>query len=117
MLSDLMQLPPRSIVLLHPCCHNPTGVDLSRAQWQQLIPVLKERQLIPFLALAYQGFAEGVSEDVYVLRAMYDAQLTVLVANSFSKNFSYYREGGVALSVVCSRASGGEHVRGVLESL
>ncbi|HLR29075.1 MAG TPA: amino acid aminotransferase [Paenalcaligenes sp.] len=117
MLSDLMQLPARSIVLLHPCCHNPTGVDLSRAQWQQLIPVLKERQLIPFLDLAYQGFAEGVQEDVYVLRAMYDAQLTFLVANSFSKNFSYYSERCGALSVVCASADEAQHVRGVLEAI
>lgn len=117
MLSDIMQLPQHSIVLLHPCCHNPTGVDLSRAQWQQLIPVLKERQLIPFLDLAYQGFAEGVEEDVYVLRAMYDAQLTFLVANSFSKNFSYYSERCGALSVVCASASEAQHVRGVLEAI
>lgn len=115
MLSDIMQLPARSIVLLHPCCHNPTGVDLNQAQWQQLIMVLKERQLIPFLDLAYQGFAEGIDEDVYVLRAMYDAKLTFLVANSFSKNFSYYSERCGALSVVCSQPSAAQHVRGLLE--
>src|SRR5690625_4077714 len=117
MLSDLMQLPARSIVLLHPCCHNPTGVDLSKAQWQQLIVVLKERGLIPFLDLAYQGFAEGVQEDTYVLRAMYDAKLTFLVANSFSKNFSYYSERCGALSVVCAQPAEAEHVRGVLQSI
>lgn len=117
MLSDLMKLPAHSFVLLHPCCHNPTGVDLEPAQWQQLIMVLKERQLIPFLDLAYQGFAEGIEEDTKVLRAMYDAQLTFLVANSFSKNFSYYNERCGALSVVCSGADEAKHVNGLLQAI
>src|SRR5699024_11552197 len=97
--------------------HDTTEAVISREQLMQLIPVLIERQLIPFLDLDYQGFAEGVEEDVYVLRAMYDAQLTFLVANSFSKNFSYYSERCGALSVVCANANEAQHVLGVLEAI
>jgi aromatic-amino-acid transaminase len=60
MCEALRQLPQRSVVLLHACCHNPTGVDLSAAQWQQLIPILRERELLPYLDLAYQGYGDGI---------------------------------------------------------
>ena len=66
------------MVLLHACCHNPTGVDLTRAQWDALIPVLRERELLPYLDLAYQGFGDGIEEDAYAVRALAAAGLTLL---------------------------------------
>lgn len=100
MLADLATLPAHSFVLLHPCCHNPTGADLSKAQWDELIGLLKDKKLIPFLDMAYQGFGQGIDEDAYAIRAMASAGLEFLVANSYSKNFSYYAERCGALSVV-----------------
>src|SRR3546814_6470422 len=98
MLSELSALPKHGIVLLHPCCHNPTGADLSHEQWRQVIAVLASNQLIPFLDMAYQGFGKSLDEDAYAVRAMADAGLSFLVANSFSKNFSFYAErcGGLS---------------------
>jgi aromatic-amino-acid transaminase len=101
MLSAIDALPVHSIVLLHACCHNPTGVDLSEAQWTQLIQVLRERQLLPYLDIAYQGFGEGIDEDAFALRALADAGVSFFVANSFSKSFSLYGERVGGLSVVC----------------
>jgi aromatic-amino-acid transaminase len=101
MKATLERLPARSIVLLHACCHNPTGVDLSRAQWDQLIPVLAQRDLIAYVDLAYQGFGEGIDEDAYAVRALADAGLAFFVANSFSKSMSVYGERCGALSAVC----------------
>lgn len=92
MLAALQQLPPRSIVLLHPCCHNPTGADLTPEQWDRVIEVLIGRELIPFLDIAYQGFGRGLDEDAYAIRAIASAGLTALVSNSFSKIFSLYGE-------------------------
>ena len=102
LLATLQGLPRRSIVLLHACCHNPTGVDLSPAQWDALIPVLRQRELLPYLDLAYQGFGLGIEEDAYAVRALADAGLTFFVANSFSKSMSVYGERCGALSVVCT---------------
>jgi aspartate/tyrosine/aromatic aminotransferase len=76
MLAALQSLPPRSIVLLHACCHNPTGVDLSAAQWSELIPVIHSRQLIPYLDMAYQGFGDGLAQDAHALRALTEAGIT-----------------------------------------
>ncbi|MFO5613611.1 aromatic amino acid transaminase, partial [Klebsiella pneumoniae] len=104
MLAALQQLPPRSIVLLHPCCHNPTGADLTREQWDRVIEVLIGRELIPFLDIAYQGFGRGLDEDAYAIRAIASAGLTALVSNSFSKIFSLYGERVGGLSVVCDNA-------------
>ncbi len=73
-------------MLLHPCCHNPTGADLTNPQWDAVIEVLKARNLIPFLDIAYQGFGAGMEEDAYAIRAVASAGLPVLVSNSFSKN-------------------------------
>lgn len=101
MLETLRGLPARSVVLLHACCHNPTGVDLTAAQWAALIPVLVERGLIPFVDIAYQGFGDGVQEDAFALRALADAGIAFFVANSFSKSFSLYGERVGGLSVVC----------------
>ncbi|RTZ45407.1 aspartate/tyrosine/aromatic aminotransferase [Candidimonas sp. SYP-B2681] len=117
MLAEISALPPNSFVLLHPCCHNPTGVDLSQDQWLQLLPILAERQLIPFLDMAYQGFGAGLDEDAFAVRAMADAGLTFLVANSFSKNLSFYGERCGGLSVVCSSADEADGVLGQLKAV
>ena len=104
MLETLRGLPAKSVVLLHACCHNPTGVDLTCAQWDELIPVLRERQLIPYLDLAYQGFGDGIEADAYAARALAAAGVSFFIANSFSKSMSVYGERCGALSVVCPNA-------------
>ncbi|MCO5367906.1 amino acid aminotransferase [Pseudomonas alliivorans] len=116
MLDALQQLPARSIVLLHPCCHNPTGADLSVAQWDQVVAVVKDRQLIPFLDIAYQGFGNGMDEDAYAIRAMTDAGVTAFVSNSFSKIFSLYGERVGGLSVVCEDSASAVNVLGQLKA-
>ncbi len=105
MLAAFKTMPEKSIVLLHACCHNPTGVDLSAAQWGQLIPVIAQRQLIPYLDIAYQGFGEGLHQDAAALRALAEAGISFFCASSFSKSFSLYGERCGALSVVCPNAS------------
>ncbi len=101
MLARLQQASAGSIVVLHACCHNPTGCDLAPAQWTQVIAVLKSRGLTPFLDLAYQGFGEGLTEDAAAVRLLIASGLDFLVASSFSKSFSLYGERVGALSVVC----------------
>ena len=110
----LRRVPPRSIVLLHACCHNPTGVDLSPAQWDALIPLLRERELLPYLDLAYQGFGCGIDEDAYAVRALASAGLTFFVANSFSKSMSVYGERCGALTAVCASPAEAALVMGQL---
>ncbi len=114
MLAALRQCPARSIVLLHACCHNPTGVDLSNAEWDALIPVLRERELLPYLDLAYQGFGDGIEEDAYAVRALAEAGITFFVANSFSKSMSVYGERCGALTAVCADAAEAALVLGQL---
>ena len=116
LLQTLRGLPSRSVVLLHACCHNPTGVDLTRAQWEALIPVLRERELLPFLDLAYQGYGDGIEEDAFAVRALALAGLTLFVANSFSKSMSVYGERAGALSLVCADAAQAELVLGQLKA-
>ncbi|WP_311970519.1 amino acid aminotransferase [Pseudomonas baltica] len=116
MLAALGQLPAHSIVLLHPCCHNPTGADLQPAQWDEVIKVLAERELIAFLDTAYQGFGDGMQEDAYAIRAMTAAGLTLVVSNSFSKIFSLYGERVGGLSVVCASAQVAANVHGQLKA-
>ena len=115
MLSTLRGLPPKSVVLLHACCHNPTGVDLTRAQWDALIPVLRERELIPYLDLAYQGFGDGIEADAYAVRALASAGPSFFIANSFSKSMSVYGERCGALSVVCPDAAQAVNVLGQMK--
>jgi aromatic-amino-acid transaminase len=115
MLDTLKALPERSVVLLHACCHNPTGVDLTRAQWDELIPVLTARGLIPYLDLAYQGFGDGIAEDAYAVRRLADAGASFFVANSFSKSMSVYGERCGALSIVCPDAKQAENVLGQMK--
>ena len=102
MLADLNAAAAGSIVVLHACCHNPTGYDLAPAQWEQVVACCKSRGLVPFLDLAYQGFGDGLSEDGAVVQQFLAAGLDFLVATSFSKSFSLYGERVGALSVVCS---------------
>jgi len=86
--------------LLHGCCHNPTGLDLSREQWQEVIGVITSRGLLPFIDIAYQGFADGIEEDVWAVRQMYEVAPELIVASSCSKNFGLYRDRIGALSIV-----------------
>jgi aromatic-amino-acid transaminase len=115
MLATLRGLPAQSIVLLHACCHNPTGVDLTRAQWDAVIPVLRERELIPYLDLAYQGFGDGIEADAYAVRALASAGVSFFIANSFSKSMSVYGERCGALSVVCPDAAQAVNVLGQMK--
>jgi aromatic-amino-acid transaminase len=116
MLAALAELPARSVVLLHACCHNPTGVDLNSAQWQALIPVLRQRELLPYLDLAYQGYGDGIEADAFAVRALADSGLSFFVANSFSKSMSVYGERAGALSVVCGSAAEAELVLGQMKA-
>ena len=102
MLADLRAAPAGSIVVLHACCHNPTGYDITPAQWAQVIAAVKACGLVPFLDLAYQGFGDGIVEDGAVVQQFIAAGLDFFVATSFSKSFSLYGERVGALSVVCS---------------
>ncbi len=106
MLADLAKLQPGTVVLLHACCHNPTGADLTLAQWKQVAELLKDRQLFPFIDMAYQGFDKGISEDGAAVRIIAEAGIdSFVVANSYSKSFSLYGERIGALSVVAPDAN------------
>ncbi|MCX7742146.1 MAG: aspartate/tyrosine/aromatic aminotransferase [Tepidimonas sp.] len=102
MLASLRAAAPGTIVVLHACCHNPTGYDLTPDQWDAVVAVVRERGLVPFLDMAYQGFGHGIAEDGAAVRKFVDAGLDVFVATSFSKSFSLYGERVGALSVVCA---------------
>ncbi|OIQ78299.1 aspartate aminotransferase [mine drainage metagenome] len=101
-LAALTQAEAGTVVVLHACCHNPTGYDLDAAQWQQLIDVVKSRGLVPFLDMAYQGFGEGIAEDGAVIEQFVASGMDFFVATSFSKSFSLYGERVGALSIVCA---------------
>lgn len=116
LLETLNTLPAQSIVLLHPCCHNPTGSDLTDSQWDAVVEILKARELIPFLDIAYQGFGAGMEQDAYAIRAIASAGLPALVSNSFSKIFSLYGERVGGLSVVCENAETASRVLGQLKA-
>ncbi|MGB7196401.1 MAG: amino acid aminotransferase [Collimonas pratensis] len=102
MLDALKAMPSGSVVLLHACCHNPTGADLSDAEWTQVIEVVTQRGLVPFLDMAYQGFGDGIEADGQVVRRFTEAGGPVFVSNSFSKSFSLYGERVGALSIVAA---------------
>jgi aromatic-amino-acid transaminase len=104
MKSALAALPAQSIVLLHAACHNPTGVDLSAAQWDEVVGICKERALVPFVDFAYQGFGDGIEQDAVAIRAFVGANIPFVVASSFSKSFSLYRERVGAISFVTADA-------------
>ncbi|MES1948566.1 aromatic amino acid aminotransferase [Salinisphaera sp. C84B14] len=92
MLAALKQIPQGDVVLLHACCHNPTGFDLSQDQWQQVLTVLQERALLPLVDFAYQGFGDGMDEDAYGVRLLANTLDEMLITQSCSKNFGIYRE-------------------------
>ncbi|MGR2662601.1 MULTISPECIES: amino acid aminotransferase [Chromobacterium] len=96
----LAQLPAGSVIVLHACCHNPTGADLSDAQWAEVVQVCRERGLVPFLDMAYQGFADGIDADAVAVRLFSASGLQFFVSSSFSKSFSLYGERVGALSIV-----------------
>ncbi len=100
MKASLAKLPANSVVVLHACCHNPTGADLSAAQWKEVVEACREYALIPFLDMAYQGFADGIEPDAVAARTFADSGLQFFVSSSFSKNFSLYGERVGALSIV-----------------
>ena len=102
MLEDLSQADPGSIIVLHACCHNPTGYDLNEADWLRVIDVCRERNLVPFLDMAYQGLSRGIEEDAYAVRAFAESELPFLIANSFSKTFGLYGERIGAIHFVAS---------------
>jgi aromatic-amino-acid transaminase len=116
MLEKLSKLPAKSIVLLHPCCHNPTGADLTPAEWGQVIDVLKKQDLIPFLDIAYQGFGQGLEEDAYAIRALDQSGMNFIVSNSFSKIFSLYGERVGGLTFVCDDQATAQKVLGQLKA-
>ncbi len=100
MKASLNSLAAGSIIVLHACCHNPTGADLSQAQWDEVVAICKDKGLVPFLDMAYQGFADGIDADAVAVRALSDSGLQFLVSSSFSKSFSLYGERVGALSII-----------------
>jgi aromatic-amino-acid transaminase len=102
MLAALNSAAAGTIVVLHACCHNPTGYDITPAQWDQVIEAVKANDLVPFLDMAYQGFGHGIAEDGAVVGKFVAAGLSFLVSTSFSKSFSLYGERVGALSVLCN---------------
>jgi aromatic-amino-acid transaminase len=104
MAAALRSAPPDSIVVLHACCHNPTGVDPTPEQWKQIVSIVAERRLVPFLDLAYQGFADGIEADSAIVREFAASGVEFLIASSFSKSFSLYGERIGALTIVTDSA-------------
>ena len=105
MLEDLNNIPEGDVVLLHGCCHNPTGADITPAQWDQVIDVLASRNLVPFIDIAYQGFGDSLDQDAYGIRQAVKRLPEVLIASSCSKNFGLYRERTGSITMVTQSAS------------
>jgi aromatic-amino-acid transaminase len=101
---------PRTIVVLHACCHNPTGVDLTPPQWQEVVAIVRERNLVPYLDMAYQGFAEGIAADGAAVRTFAESGAECFIASSFSKSFSLYGERVGALTIVTESADASKRV-------
>ena len=116
MIAFFETLNKNDVVLLHPCCHNPTGMDLTRVQWDTALTVIKARELIPFMDIAYQGFGKDMESDAYAIRKAVEMGLPVFVSNSFSKNLSLYGERVGGLSVVCPSTDEAERVFGQLNA-
>jgi aromatic-amino-acid transaminase len=117
MLAALNGAPRDTVVVLHACCHNPTGCDLTPAQWDAVVASAGERGWTPMLDMAYQGFGQGLNQDAAAVRKFVDAGIECLVATSFSKSFSLYGERVGALSVVCASASDAQRVLSQLKVL
>ena len=110
MLGALAKLPPRAVVLLHGACHNPTGADLSQAEWRALLEVVRGRRLLPFIDMAYQGLGEGLEADAFGMRLFCAELPEVVCAVSCSKNFGLYRERVGALHVITENPKAGDAV-------
>jgi aspartate aminotransferase len=108
MLAAIDKLPARSVVLVHASCHNPTGADLSKAQWDELLEVIRKRDLVPYIDMAYQGLGVGIDEDAYGIRLFASELPELLVAVSCSKNFGLYRERTGALHIVTQTPAAAE---------
>ena len=100
LLDSLNSYAANTIIVLHACCHNPTGVDMTADQWKQVVEVIKAKNLIPFLDMAYQGFADGIQQDGLAVQLFAESGLPFFVSSSFSKSFSLYGERVGALSIV-----------------
>lgn len=115
MLAFFETLPANSVLVLHPCCHNPTGADMDKAQWDKVLDVIRKRGLIAFMDIAYQGFGEDLDDDAYAIRKAAEMGLPLFVSNSFSKNLSLYGERVGGLSVVCPSREEADLVFGQLK--
>src|SRR5258706_14257870 len=115
MTASLSSVPAKSIVLLHACCHNPTGADLSAAQWDEVVAIVREKKLIPFIDFAYQGFGEGIEQDAVAVRAFTHAGLPCVISSSFSKSFSLYRERVGAITFITADADEAKRVTSQLK--
>jgi len=111
MLAALNEIPAGDIVLLHGCCHNPTGMDLDEEQWHKVTEVVASRGLLPFIDIAYQGFADGINEDNFGVRQMFARVPEMIVASSCSKNFALYRDRVGSLSFVGKDSTSGATIR------
>ncbi len=117
MRSALSSLPANTMVLIHACCHNPTGVDLPRDAWSEVVKIVKERNLVPLLDIAYQGLGDGLDEDGYAPRLFADEGVAALVAASSSKNFALYGQRAGALHVLTRSNEEKRTVESILKSL
>jgi aromatic-amino-acid transaminase len=113
--ASLEKIPAGDIVLLHACCHNPTGADLTEQQWRELAIIIRTRSLLPFFDIAYQGFGSGIDDDAFAIRHFSSEGIACLVASSFSKNLSLYGERCGALHIVCDTAGQARNVLGQLK--
>ncbi|WP_437958930.1 amino acid aminotransferase [Sorangium sp. So ce119] len=111
----LLEAPARTVILLHACCHNPTGVDLDAQQWDEVVRIVRERDLVPFIDFAYQGFGDGIEQDAAAVRAFARADLPCVIASSFSKSFSLYRERVGAVSLVTASSDEAKRVASQLK--
>jgi aromatic-amino-acid transaminase len=116
MRAAITALPAGDIVVLHACCHNPTGADLSEQQWRELATIFREHSLLAFFDIAYQGFGDGIDEDASAIRLFAAEGMPFLVASSFSKNFSLYGERCGALHVACPDSRQADNVLGQLKA-
>ena len=106
----LNQLPADTVVVLHACCHNPTGADMTNDQWKEVVSICATKNLIPFLDMAYQGFADGIYEDGIAVRLFAESGLSFFISSSFSKSFSLYGERVGALTIVTQSADESKRV-------
>ncbi|MCW8092462.1 amino acid aminotransferase [Alteromonas sp. ASW11-130] len=117
MMQTLRQCNKGDVVLLHGCCHNPTGADLTNSQWDHILQVAKEREFVPFLDVAYLGFGDGLDEDAYGIRLLTDNLPEVLIAASCSKNFGLYRERVGLAAIVTKDSANSQVVQGQIQSV